>query len=74
MSPLLPGSDSTEEPGQPGTRRATSTAAALFPLLLLLIVLGALVALLVKGIELPEAITIIGVSGLLTVELRKRLT
>ncbi|MFI0820777.1 hypothetical protein ACH4TX_32230 [Streptomyces sp. NPDC021098] len=43
-------------------------------MVLLVVVLGALVALLALGIDLPEAVTVVGVAGLVSVEMRRRFT
>ncbi|MFE9334897.1 hypothetical protein [Streptomyces sp. NPDC006925] len=43
-------------------------------LLLLVVVLATLVGLLACGIELAQALTVVGVAGLLTGELRRRLS
>ncbi|MBO8189202.1 hypothetical protein [Streptomyces spirodelae] len=41
---------------------------------LMALVLGALTVLLAVGVELPQALTIVGAAGLVTVELRRRLS
>ncbi|MFI2032304.1 hypothetical protein [Streptomyces buecherae] len=43
-------------------------------LVLLVVVLGALVALLALGTALPEAVAVVGVGGLVTAEVRRRLS
>lgn len=71
----------SEEPA-PGTgpergtpsARSTRNGLSWIDLLLLVVVLGALVTLLACDVELAHAVTIVGVGGLLTAELRRRLS
>ncbi|MEU5646654.1 hypothetical protein [Streptomyces milbemycinicus] len=41
---------------------------------LLVVVLGALVTLLALGTDLPEAVAVVGVAGLVSAEMRRRFT
>ncbi|WP_149561556.1 hypothetical protein [Streptomyces cacaoi] len=56
-------------PATPASRRL-----GWIDLALLALILGSLVALLALGIDLPQAIAIVGVAGIVTAEVRRRLT
>ncbi|GAA0452580.1 hypothetical protein [Streptomyces olivaceiscleroticus] len=73
MSLILPdhsGSSQTAQPQPPASRPRLSW----IDLVLLVVVLGALVVLLALGTKLPEAVAIVGLAGLVTVEIRRRIT
>ncbi|WP_055606700.1 hypothetical protein [Streptomyces prasinus] len=55
------------------TPASAAQASPLASLLLLVILLGALVVLLARGVKLEEALAILGAGGLLAAELRQRL-
>ncbi|MGW0963649.1 hypothetical protein ACWD4K_32605 [Streptomyces gelaticus] len=55
------------------TPAGQAQASPLVSLLLLVILLAALVVLLARGMNLEEALAVLGASGLLAVELRQRL-
>ncbi|MER5631531.1 hypothetical protein [Streptomyces nitrosporeus] len=69
MSLILPENASAQpEPSRPSPRLTWTDLA------LLTVVLGSLVVLLVCGVELPESVAIVGVAGLISAELRRRIT
>ncbi|KPC61253.1 hypothetical protein [Streptomyces chattanoogensis] len=70
MSLILPENSGTSQPEPAGTRSRLSWV----DLVLLVVVLGALIALLACGVKLPEAVTIVGIAGLVSAELRRRFT
>lgn len=74
--PVLPeGPVPVPHNGTPSAMSSSRTSGVSWvDLLLLVVVLGTLATLLVCGVELAQAITIVGVAGLLTVELRRRLS
>ncbi|MFG2631995.1 hypothetical protein [Streptomyces sp. NPDC048473] len=78
MSLILPENISAQpEPSQPGNQPEPSRPASRLSwpdLTLLTVVLGSLVALLACGVGLQESITIVGVAGLISAELRRRIT
>ncbi|MFB7957127.1 hypothetical protein [Streptomyces sp. NPDC056045] len=63
-----PAQDSQPEPSAPGSRLSWVDLA------LLTVVLGSLVALLACGVGVQESITIVGAAGLISAELRRRIT
>lgn len=78
MSLILPENTSAQpEPSQPGGHPEPARPAphlAWTDLALLTVVLGSLVAFLACGKGMQESMTIVGVGGLLTAELRRRIT
>jgi hypothetical protein len=78
LSLILPENTSAQpEPSQPGNQPESSRSASRLSwtdLALLTVVLGSLVALLACGVGLQESITIMGVAGLISAELRRRIT
>lgn len=74
MSFLLPEPVPAEQNGPCAhTPASASQSSPLASLLLLVILLGALVVLLARGMKLEEALAILGAGGLLAAELRQRL-
>ncbi|MFC6064390.1 hypothetical protein [Streptomyces ochraceiscleroticus] len=73
MSLILPDHSGTSQTAQPEPP-AQHSRLSWIDLVLLVVVLGALVALLALGTEFPEAIAIVGVAALVTVEIRRRIT
>ncbi|MFF8423363.1 hypothetical protein [Streptomyces sp. NPDC015680] len=78
MSLILPENTSAEpEPSQPGTEPEPSgpgSRLSWIDLALLTVVLGALIALLACGVGVQESVTIVGAAGLISTELRRRIT
>lgn len=72
MTLLLP-EDSASTDKKRGTT-ARSAGFSWIDLVLLVVVLAALISLLAFGVALPQALTIVGVGGLMTAELRRRLS
>ncbi|MFF3735515.1 hypothetical protein ACFYXM_35965 [Streptomyces sp. NPDC002476] len=78
MSLILPENISAQpEPTRPGSQPAPSTPGSRLSwtdLGLLTVVLGSLVALLACGVGLQESVAVVGVAGLISAELRRRIT
>ncbi|MFD7868112.1 hypothetical protein [Streptomyces sp. NPDC059783] len=78
MSLILPDNTPAQpEPSQPGSQPVPSRPEPRLnwtDLALLTVVLGSLVALLLCGVGLQESITIVGTAGLISAELRRRIT
>lgn len=72
MSLILPENSSAPQPeeGTPAPR----TRLSWIDVVLLVVVLGALVVLLRSGMGLPEALAIVGAGGILSAELRRRIS
>lgn len=68
-----PVSPAAQHGGKPSPSHR-SAGASWVDVLLLIVVLASLVGLLAFGIELPQALAIVGVGGLMTAELRRRLS
>lgn len=68
MSPNLP-ENSASSQSQPSAPRS---GLSWIDVVLLVVVLGALVTLLALGTELPQAVAIVGVGGLVSAEMRRR--
>ncbi len=66
--PENPGTSSQPEPSAPRSRLSW------IDVVLLVVVLGALVTLLALGTDLPEAVAVVGVAGLVSAEMRRRFT
>lgn len=74
MSSLLPEPVPSAGNGLPASAPAAAASSPAFSLLLLVIVLAALITLLARGLSLDEALEVLGASGVLTAELRQRLS
>lgn len=75
LIPEQPAPDSPDERELSSPPRAKAPGLSWIDLLLLVVVLGALVTLrAVADMSLPQAIAIVGAGGLLSVELRRRLS
>ncbi|MFJ2590858.1 hypothetical protein [Streptomyces sp. NPDC087538] len=78
MSLILPENISAQpEPTHPGSQPEPSAPASRLSwidLALLTVVLGALIALLACGVGVQESVTIVGAAGLISAELRRRIT
>ncbi|MER6503705.1 hypothetical protein ABT218_31250 [Streptomyces sp. NPDC001455] len=78
MSLILPENTSAQpDPTRSGGQPAPSTPDSRLSwtdLALLTVVLGSLVALLAFGVGLQESVTVVGIAGLISAELRRRIT
>ncbi|MGW5442737.1 hypothetical protein [Streptomyces asiaticus] len=69
MSLILP-----ENPGTSSQPEPSAPRLSWIDVVLLVVVLGALVTLLALGTDLPEAVAVVGVAGLVSAEMRRRFT
>ncbi|QLH19286.1 hypothetical protein [Streptomyces sp. Rer75] len=74
MSLILPDNHGTPQPPSQPEPTAPRPRLSWIDVVLLVVVLGALVALLALGMDLPEAMAVVGVAGLVSAEMRRRFT
>ncbi|WP_327700483.1 hypothetical protein OG530_40915 [Streptomyces decoyicus] len=74
MSLILPENSGSSQPSSQSEPAGSRSGLSWVDLILLVVVLGSLMTLLAVGVKLPEAVTIVGIAGLVSAELRRRFT